>query len=32
MIIGYRIARKSVAGIMDEADEKILVKVIDLVQ
>jgi cation diffusion facilitator family transporter len=31
MIIGYRIARKSVAGIMDEADEKILVKVIDLV-
>ena len=26
MIIGYRIARKSVAGIMDEADEKILVK------
>jgi cation diffusion facilitator family transporter len=31
MLIGYRIARKSVAGIMDEADEKILVKVIDLV-
>lgn len=31
MVIGYRIARKSVAGIMDEADEKILVKVIDLV-
>jgi cation diffusion facilitator family transporter len=31
MIIGYRIARKSVAGIMDEADEKILVKVIALV-
>lgn len=31
MIIGYRIARKSVAGIMDEADEKILAKVIDLV-
>jgi len=31
MIIGYRIARKSVAGIMDEADEKILGKVIDLV-
>jgi cation diffusion facilitator family transporter len=30
MIIGYRIARKSVAGIMDEADEKILGKVIDL--
>jgi cation diffusion facilitator family transporter len=30
MIIGYRIARKSVAGIMDEADEKILVKVIAL--
>jgi cation diffusion facilitator family transporter len=30
MIIGYRIARKSVAGIMDEADEKILEKVIDL--
>jgi cation diffusion facilitator family transporter len=30
MVIGYRIARKSVAGIMDEADEKILVKVIDL--
>jgi cation diffusion facilitator family transporter len=29
MIIGYRIARKSVAGIMDEADEKILAKVID---
>ncbi len=28
MIIGYRIARKSVAGIMDEADEKILGKVI----
>jgi cation diffusion facilitator family transporter len=31
MIIGYRIARRSVAGIMDEADEKILVKVINLV-
>jgi cation diffusion facilitator family transporter len=30
MIIGYRIARKSVAGIMDEADEKILEKVIVL--
>ena len=30
MVIGYRIARKSVAGIMDEADEKILEKVIDL--
>ena len=30
MFIGYRIARKSVAGIMDEADEKILGKVIDL--
>jgi cation diffusion facilitator family transporter len=30
MIIGYRIARKSVAGIMDEADEKILGKVISL--
>ena len=30
MIIGYRIARKSVAGIMDEADEKILAKVIAL--
>jgi cation diffusion facilitator family transporter len=30
MIIGYRIARKSVAGIMDEADEKILGKVIEL--
>jgi cation diffusion facilitator family transporter len=30
MIIGYRIARKSVAGIMDEADEKILGKVINL--
>jgi cation diffusion facilitator family transporter len=30
MIIGYRIARKSVAGIMDEADEKILGKVIAL--
>jgi cation diffusion facilitator family transporter len=28
MIIGYRIARKSVAGIMDEADEKVLGKVI----
>lgn len=31
MVIGYRIARKSVAGIMDEADEQILAKVIDLV-
>ncbi len=31
MVIGYRIARKSVAGIMDEADENILVKVINLV-
>ena len=30
MIIGYRIARKSVAGIMDEADEKILGRVISL--
>jgi cation diffusion facilitator family transporter len=30
MVIGYRIARKSVAGIMDEADEKILAKVIAL--
>jgi len=30
MFIGYRIARKSVAGIMDEADEKILIKVISL--
>ena len=30
MIIGYRIARKSVAGIMDEADEKVLGKVIAL--
>jgi cation diffusion facilitator family transporter len=30
MVIGYRIARKSVAGIMDEADEKILVRVIAL--
>jgi cation diffusion facilitator family transporter len=30
MIIGYRIARKSVAGIMDEADDKILVKLIEL--
>src|SRR5450755_4258056 len=30
MVIGYRIARKSVAGIMDEADEKLLVKVIEL--
>ncbi|HEV3222640.1 MAG TPA: cation diffusion facilitator family transporter [Puia sp.] len=30
MVIGYRIARKSVAGIMDEADEKILGKVIAL--
>ena len=30
MVIGYRIARKSVAGIMDEADEQILGKVISL--
>jgi cation diffusion facilitator family transporter len=30
MIIGYRIARRSVAGIMDEADDKILVKLIAL--
>ena len=30
MVIGYRIARRSVAGIMDEADEKILGKVISL--
>lgn len=30
MVIGYRIARKSVAGIMDEADETILEKVISL--
>ncbi|HEY4155043.1 MAG TPA: cation diffusion facilitator family transporter [Puia sp.] len=30
MFIGYRIARKSVAGIMDEADDKILVKLIAL--
>jgi cation diffusion facilitator family transporter len=30
MVIGYRIARRSVAGIMDEADEKILGKVIVL--
>ncbi|HVY75043.1 MAG TPA: cation diffusion facilitator family transporter [Puia sp.] len=30
MWIGYRIARKSVAGIMDEADDKVLVKLIDL--
>jgi len=30
MFIGYRIARKSVAGIMDEADEKILDRVISL--
>jgi cation diffusion facilitator family transporter len=30
MVIGDRIARKSVAGIMDEADEKILGKVIAL--
>jgi cation diffusion facilitator family transporter len=30
MFIGYRIARKSVAGIMDEADDKILVKMTDL--
>jgi cation diffusion facilitator family transporter len=30
MIMGYSIARKSVAGIMDEADEKILGKVIAL--
>ncbi|MDP4132225.1 MAG: cation transporter dimerization domain-containing protein, partial [Bacteroidota bacterium] len=29
MFIGYRIARKSVAGIMDEADDIILVKLID---
>jgi hypothetical protein len=29
-VIGYRIARRSVAGIMDEADEKILGKVIVL--
>jgi cation diffusion facilitator family transporter len=29
MFIGYRIARKSVAGIMDEADDKILIKLID---
>src|SRR5262249_14530351 len=29
MVIGYRIARKSVAGIMDEADDKILSKLID---
>lgn len=29
MFIGYRIARKSVAGIMDEADDKILMKLID---
>jgi cation diffusion facilitator family transporter len=31
MFIGYRIARKSVAGIMDEADDKILGKLIELV-
>lgn len=30
MFIGYRIARKSVAGIMDEADDKILGKLIEL--
>jgi len=30
MFIGYRIARKSVAGIMDEADDKILVKMTGL--
>ena len=30
MFIGYRIARKSVAGIMDEADDKILVKMTSL--
>jgi cation diffusion facilitator family transporter len=29
MFIGYRIARKSVAGIMDEADDKILMKLIE---
>lgn len=29
MFIGYRIARKSVAGIMDEADDKILMKLVD---
>ncbi len=30
MIMGYRIARRSVAGIMDEADDKILEKLIAL--
>jgi cation diffusion facilitator family transporter len=30
MFIGYRIARKSVAGIMDEADDKILIRMISL--
>lgn len=30
MIIGYRIARKSVAGIMDEADDAILQQIIEL--
>jgi cation diffusion facilitator family transporter len=30
MFIGYRITRRSVAGIMDEADEKILIRLIDL--
>lgn len=30
MFIGYRIARRSVAGIMDEADDKILEKLITL--
>jgi len=29
MVIGYRIARKSVAGIMDEADDRILSRLID---
>jgi cation diffusion facilitator family transporter len=30
MITGYRIIRRSIAGIMDEADEKLLTEVVDL--
>lgn len=30
MFVGYRITRKSIAGIMDEADEKILSQLVDL--
>ena len=30
MVVGYRIARKSIAGIMDEADEKILGRMVEL--